>query len=97
MREALLVRCRADRIEPPGRVERIIGSARATFEQRFCERTTARLGAACRVRLAGLVDDEDGRNLLAELKADPGQVGLETLLREIDKLAGIRELGLPAI
>jgi TnpA family transposase len=97
LREALLVRCRADRIEPPGRVERIIGSARATFEQRFCERTTARLGAACRVRLAGLVDDEDGRNLLAELKADPGQVGLETLLREIDKLTGIRELGLPAV
>lgn len=28
-----------------------------------------------------------GRALLAELKADPGQVGLETLLREIDKLA----------
>lgn len=34
LREALLVRCGADRIEPPGRVERVIGSARATFEQR---------------------------------------------------------------
>jgi hypothetical protein len=28
-----------------------------------------------------------GRVLLAELKTDPGQVGLETLLREVDKLA----------
>jgi hypothetical protein len=28
LREALLVRCRAERIEPPGRVDRIIGSAR---------------------------------------------------------------------
>ncbi|MGH3776487.1 MAG: hypothetical protein ACRDRR_12285 [Pseudonocardiaceae bacterium] len=36
-----------------------------------------------------------GRALLAELKADPGQVGLETLLREIDKLAAVRALGLP--
>jgi hypothetical protein len=61
LREALLVRCRAERIEPPGRVERIIGSARAMFEQRFCERTTARLGAACRVRFAGLLDDEEAR------------------------------------
>ncbi len=34
--------------------------------------------------------------LLAELKADPGQVGLETLLREIDKLTAVRALGLPA-
>ncbi|MDQ2706954.1 MAG: hypothetical protein M3Z25_04670 [Actinomycetota bacterium] len=34
-----------------------------------------------------------GRALLAELKADPGQVGLETLLREIDKLAAVRALG----
>ncbi len=96
LREALLVRCRVERIEPPGRIDRIVGSARATFEQRFCERTTVRLGAACRVRLAGLVDDEDGRNLLAELKSDPGQVGLETLLREVDKLTAIREIGLPA-
>ncbi|MEV0032207.1 hypothetical protein [Nocardia sp. NPDC050793] len=28
-----------------------------------------------------------GRNLLAELKSDPGKVSLETLLREVDKLA----------
>lgn len=33
--------------------------------------------------------------VLAELKTDPGQVGLETLLREIDKLAAVRALGLP--
>src|SRR5436190_11847283 len=29
LREALLARCRAVRIEPPGRLERIVGSARA--------------------------------------------------------------------
>jgi hypothetical protein len=34
--------------------------------------------------------------LLAELKTDPSQVGLETLLREVDKLAAVRALGLPA-
>jgi hypothetical protein len=44
LREALLVRCRAERIEPPGRIDRIVGAARAAFEKRFCELTCARLG-----------------------------------------------------
>lgn len=39
LREALLVRCRAERIEPPGRIDRFVGSARAAFEKRFCELT----------------------------------------------------------
>lgn len=51
-----------------------------------------RLGVHCADRLENLAD----RPLLAELKADPGQVGLETLLREIDKLTAIRDLRLPA-
>ena len=92
LREALLVRCRADRLEPPGRIERIVGSARAAFEQRFCDRTVGRLDEHCTERL----EDLASRQLLAELKADPGQVGLETLLREIDKLNAIRSLRLPA-
>ena len=91
LREAVLVRCRAERLEPPGRVDRIIGSARASFEQQFCDRTVGRLGEQCSERLEDLAT----RELLADLKADPGQVGLETLLREIDKLAAIRSLRLP--
>ena len=99
--EAVLVRCRAERIEPPGRVDRIIGSARAVFEQRFCDRTLARLDPASVAALEALVAEDagapsSGRVLLAELKTDPGQVGLETLLREVDKLAAVRALGLPA-
>ena len=37
-----------------------------------------------------------GGRCSAELKADPGQLGLETLLGEIDKLTAVRALGLPA-
>ena len=92
LREALLVRCRAERLEPPGRVERIIGSARAAFEQRFCDGIVTRLGEHCAERL----EDLASRDLLAQLKADPGRVGLETLLREIDKLNAVRSLRLPA-
>jgi hypothetical protein len=51
-------------------------------------------------RLEALVDEEtvelSGQGLLAQLKADPGRVGLETLLREIDELAAVRGLELPA-
>jgi hypothetical protein len=98
--DAVLVRCRALQIEPPGRIERIIGSARARFEQRFCAQTVERLGPQCAARLEGLVDEASvglpGQRLLAQLKADPGRVGLETLLREIDKLAAVRGLELPA-
>ncbi|WSY64894.1 Tn3 family transposase [Nocardia sp. NBC_00881] len=38
----------------------------------------------------------DGGNLFSELKSDPGKVSLETLLREIDKLAAVRTVKLPA-
>lgn len=96
LREAVLVRCRSEQIEPPGRIERIIGSARAAFEKEFCESTVARLGAGCAARLEGLAADGADIALLAELKSDPGQVGLETLLKEVGKLAAIRALGLPA-
>jgi hypothetical protein len=97
--DAVLVRCRALQIEPPGRIERIVGSARARFEQRFCARTVERLGPQGAARLEALVDETvaalPGQGLLAQLKADPGRVGLETLLREVDKLAAVRALELP--
>src|SRR3954471_16918332 len=55
------------------------------------------LGEACAERLEelGTTASGSGRGLPAELKADPGQVSLETLLREVDKLAGVRALQLP--
>jgi hypothetical protein len=103
LREALLVRCRVERIEPttPGRIDRLIGSARASFEKQFCERTVSRLSQLSIDRLNNLVAVgaaplASGRNLLAELKSDPGKVSLETLLREVDKLAAVRALELPA-
>ena len=104
LREALLARCRSEHIEPPGRIERIIGAARSAASDRFCATTAARLGLAAADRLEQLVagrgeeDDEGGggRGVLGELKADPGQISLDSLLAEVDKLEHIRSLGLPA-
>ncbi len=108
LREALAARCRAKRLEPPGpsRIGRVVGSAKAASEQSFCETTVSRLSAKSVARLKELVaeeDSEDGignrdvgrRGMLAELKADPVRVSLETLKRETRKLERVREIGLP--
>jgi len=103
LREALLARCRAERIEPPGRLDRILAAAAAAFDRRFCTDVVARLPLGTRARLEELMGDGAdgdapavGRRALAELKADPGQLGLETLLNQIAMLERIRSLGLPA-
>ncbi|MGH9021935.1 MAG: Tn3 family transposase, partial [Acidimicrobiia bacterium] len=103
LREALVARCRAQRIEPPGRLERVLAAASAAFDKRFCAQVVARLSLDTQRRLEELIaesaDDKDtvgGRGALAELKADPGQVGLETLMNQIAMLERVRSLGLPA-
>lgn len=64
-RQALLLRCRSQRIEPPAaaRIDRIIASAADTADGRFCATTVARLSAVGAVdRLEALVApaaDED--------------------------------------
>jgi TnpA family transposase len=93
---ALSNRCRTLRIEPPGRTDRIVGAARASFERSFCARTVERLQPGRVELLERLIDEATETGLLAELKADPGQLGLETLLREITKLNLVRTLNIPA-
>jgi hypothetical protein len=83
---ALLGECRTRRLEPPGRTERIVGSARNTFDTRFAERTLQRLDAHHVDALERLVEETIETGLLAELNAEAGQLGLETLLREINKV-----------
>ena len=105
-REALLARCRLDRIEPPGRMDRIINSAVTTADERFVAVTVQRLAAVPGVcdALMGIIaargEDVDAaeagqRTFFTELKADPGKLGLETLLAEITKLMRLRAVGLP--
>ncbi len=99
LREAVLARCRADRIEPAGRVDRILGSARASFERGFTRAITGRVSESAARRLEQLVGDDSGDGLLGggvsfltELKADPARLGLETMLKEIAKLERVRSV-----
>ncbi|MER5466450.1 hypothetical protein ABT010_38625 [Streptomyces sp. NPDC002668] len=58
-----------DRIEPPGRIDRIVTAAQTLAEKAFCARTVERLGEVGVARLLALVaeDNEDGAALLASL------------------------------
>jgi hypothetical protein len=73
----------------------MLATARAAAEQRFTAQTTGYLTAEAIERLSELAT---GGGLLAELKADPGPLGLETLLGEVDKRwtsCRVRVTGLP--
>ena len=104
LRLALLARCRQERVEPPGpsRAERILGTAEAAFARLFTTRTAGRLTTDTAARLQELItvgdieERADGSGFLQELKADPGQPGLETLLGEIAKLDRVTAIGLSA-
>jgi len=110
VREELLARCRLDRVEPPtgGRLDRIVRSALRLGEETLTGRVSARLKPAAREAILALIgpgtpetvdgDDEDGgeSSLLGTIKEAPGNVSLETMLIEIDKLAAVRAIGLPA-
>jgi hypothetical protein len=104
--EAVVARCRKDRLEPPtpGRIARLVGSAVSTFEERFCAATVGRLSAATRSRLDDLIAEDAGADeesaggggtFFTELKADPGALGLDSLLAEVNKLQRVRGLQLP--
>jgi len=102
VREQLLDRCRAQLIEPPtpDRVGEITRSALHRAEQALLGLIAARVDAAVIERLDALIavsdDDDDGEDVLALIKAAPGNVSLDTMLVEIAKLEAIRAIGLPA-
>ncbi len=101
VRDALLSRYRSKKVEPPAdsRISRLLSAARAGQETDFTTATTQRLSSSTIERLEELVieasDEVGGRGgFLADLKADPGRVGLKTLLSEIEKLERVRAIGL---
>jgi len=104
--EAVVARCRAERMELPalGQIDRLVASAVRSFDGRFCAATAARLSTQTIGLLEELVaepgvDDEGavggGRAFFNELKQDPGAPGLESLLAEVAKLQRVRGLELP--
>ena len=86
-----------ERVGRPGacRLDRILRSARATHDDTALQRVADRLDAGLRARLDALLADDGEGTAFARVAADPGRVGLESLLAEIVKLDLLRGLALP--
>ena len=102
VREELLARFRADRIEPPtaGRLQRMVRSALRTAERDWSVRIAGRLDDAAAERLFDLIAAEDAAGpdsgtRLGLIKSTPGAVSLESMMAEIGKLRAVRAVGLP--
>jgi hypothetical protein len=105
LQQAALDWCRRNRIEPPAppRMERIIRSALKAGEEDFFAASYARIPGACRDAMDRLLHRPGGAGAggglettpFAELRTDPGRVGLASVLAEIAKLRRIDDLGLP--
>jgi hypothetical protein len=94
------------------RITRMVRSALHTAEEAWFTTIASRVAPQIRDRVLALVDaegdspaepdeeeaaeDADGESVLALVKAMPGDVSLESMLREIRKLTAIRTIGLPA-
>ena len=88
-------------MEPPT-LERILRSALKAYENDFFIESSHKIPSECRVALDALLCvAEQGKGTsqettpFAELRADPGRVSLESVLKEIAKLEQIATLGLP--
>ena len=100
----LVARFRDEQIElpTPSRVQRLVRSAMRTAEQRWALTISARLPPDTRRRLLALIEtvnDDDVRgqdSLLGLVKRAPGNVSLESMLVEINKLVQLRTFKLPA-
>jgi TnpA family transposase len=86
-----------ERVTRPGayRLDRILRSARAAHDDAALWRVADRLDAGARERLDALLADTGEGTAFACLAADPGRVGLESLLAEVGKLETLRTLALP--
>ncbi len=93
----------------PDRIERLIRSAIHTYEESFFQATYQKLPSTSLAQLDSLIDsisfleiDEEkaasnGSIQISfnELKADPGRAGVDSVLKEVNKLRTIRNLELP--
>jgi hypothetical protein len=87
-----------ERITRPGayRLDRILHSTQAAHDDAALQRVADQFDAGACGRLNALLADDGEGTAYSRLTADPGRIGLESLLAEIDKLEVLRGLELPS-
>ncbi|TIS62008.1 MAG: DUF4158 domain-containing protein, partial [Mesorhizobium sp.] len=79
----------------PSVAQRLVRSARRQFEETLLSQITANLAPESAARMETSLNAPDNGGGLAALKADPGRIALESLLKSAERLSFIRGLGLP--
>src|ERR1035437_751057 len=98
-------------IEPPTteRIERIAKSVISVNEENFSQETFSKLSPQALIKMNSLINDlgayeENEINYnsgnenyvsFSDLRSDPGRIGLESVLKEINKLKTIQQINLP--
>jgi hypothetical protein len=109
LRLSVLEWCRDHRIEPPSsdRIDRLVGSAVRTFENKFFEGINSKLSPETLSRFEKLlsttiqedraveVESDHQASVFNVLNSDPRRVSLASVEKEIAKLSRIQELQLP--
>lgn len=102
LREALFQQCRRLRLEPPvtEQIRRLIQSAFAEHESRFCNTVTSKLPPTTSKRLDAILQlqavEEGEWTTWQTLKSDPGKAGIGSIKEAVARLQTVREIGLPA-
>jgi hypothetical protein len=112
LKEIVYQRFRELHLEPPtpGQIERLIRSSLHKQETQFCAEALSKLPPQTLSQIDALLSLEEEANKAIDLeeskklrqsdfhylKTDPGPVGLDSFLTEVDKLKRIRKGGLPA-
>jgi len=94
--EAVVDWCRIEKIEPPfsGQIDRLVGTAVRRWEDESIAVINGRLTDRSCNLLDDLVGDKQ-RERLTWLRADPGAVGVDSVLGELDKLEVLRSFRVP--
>jgi TnpA family transposase len=112
LKEIVYQRFRELHLEPPtpGQIERLIRSSLHKQETQFCAETLSKLPPQTFSQIDAILSLEEEVNNALDLeeakkirqsdfhylKTDPGPVGLDSFLTEVDKLKRLRRVGLPA-
>ena len=85
------------KVEPPSlaQIDRFVGSAVFAWESATAVAVTDQLGAQMLAAIEDLFSPTR-RDLLTSLRADPGAVGVDTVIAELAKLEALRVLDLPS-
>jgi TnpA family transposase len=97
MIEQVYLWCRDRGIQGPadGEVERLVRSARRAFEDAFLGRIASALNADTVAKMEASLTEPESATGFSGMKADPGRVGLESILVVAERLSFIRSLRLP--